>query len=369
MAQAQPAHSHIGASSMERWAACPGSVKLCKDIPSTTNVYAEEGTRAHDFGAQWLKTGIKPVITDPEMADAVAGWVRLINSFQARKLSTWWIEHRFDLSKVYPGCFGTCDAAIWWPDMRKLIVPDFKYGAGIYVSPKDNPQLKYYALGALMTLQLPAETVELGIFQPRIETEQGPYRSVEIDTIDLLDFRVDLVEFAKRTEDPNAPLIPGDHCRFCPAAPTCPELHKQTQVIAQEEFRSDLTYDPAKLAKALDARDFIKAWLKNLDEFAYKEMEAGRVIPGYKLVAKRPTRQWTDEEAVRNHLKAAGYKDADMYDLSLKSPAQMEKSIGKKSEMLKPFITSISSGHTIAPESDPRPPVRASAQVDFDPFS
>lgn len=53
----QAAHSKIGASSMKRWAACPGSVKLSEGIESRSSVFAEEGAKAHELGEKWLKEG------------------------------------------------------------------------------------------------------------------------------------------------------------------------------------------------------------------------------------------------------------------------------------------------------------------------
>jgi hypothetical protein len=360
------AHSTIGASSMYRWSACPGSVRLSKDVPNQQSVYAEEGTKAHDLAAQWLKTGVEPTFPNEEMQEGVALYVRYVHDAMRKNPDgVFYVEEKFDLSAIHPGCFGTSDVVMWNPAEKLLDVVDFKYGAGILVDPTENVQLKYYALGALLARQYPARYIVLTIVQPRIEHPEGPIRSWTMDVMDLYDFKVDLKQFAVATEDPNAPLVPGEHCRFCPAAPLCPELRAQTQAVAKTEFKTGLSYDPLKLKEALDARDFIKAWLKAVDEFAYAEAEAGRCPPSYKLVAKRANRQWKDEEEAAKVLAKIGVNPGIMYEpKALLSPAKMEK-IGVKKSVFEDLVESISSGHTLAPESDKRPAVRPSAKEEF----
>jgi hypothetical protein len=363
-------HSPIGASSSERWFNCPGSVKLIQTVPpQPSSPYAEEGKRAHGHGDQWLTTGkFDPALLDePEMYEAVAEYVRICDGFR-HKTGAWHdTERKFDLSVVYPGCFGTCDFVCYWPDHKLLIVVDFKYGAGVYVDPVKNSQLMYYGLGAFVSLEFPIEKIELGIVQPRCG--DGKYRSWTIDTMDLLDFKNDLINYATATAQPNAPFKAGGWCRFCPAAGICPELQQETQIVAREEFSPHCaaSYDPEKLAQALTAIPKIEAWVKRVNEFAYGELEAGREIPGYKLVDKKPRRKWKDEHAAKNHLKAAGYSDAQIFeDPKLKSPAQMEKTLAGAKGLLDGLFDKASSGHTIAPLSDPRPAVhKTTAQEDF----
>lgn len=364
------AHSQIGASSMYRWSACPGSVRLSKGIESKSSKYAEEGTEAHEIAANCLLKQ-NMVEIEPEMQEAIEVYIEFVRSLSAN---------------CKPG---------------EMHVVDLKYGAGILVEVVDegeiNPQLQYYGLGAYLTVPVadkprllvehkfdlssihpgcfgtadavvvgagPATKVHLHIVQPRCNHPDGPIRSHTIDAIDLLDFSVDLKDYAKATEDPNAKLVAGDHCRFCPASGVCPELARRVTAVAKLEFGPALSYDPQQLKLALDSRDIVKAWLKAVDEFAYAEAEAGRCPPGYKLVAKRATRKWRSEGEVIEALQAKGVKPDVMFEpRSLKSPAQLEKVIDKK--VVAEFTVSESSGHTLAPESDKRPAVKPSAKEEF----
>lgn len=380
----QLAHSTLGASSMYRWSACPGSVKACADLPNKSSSYADEGTNAHVIAAACLEAEVDAkfqiallrseahldVLATSEtdaMADAVQVYLdHLANTRQAGDIDH--IEARFDLSSVHPGCFGTADHVRWRASEGLLIVTDYKHGAGIAVEVWNNPQLHYYALGALLQLSYPARRVRMEIVQPRCEHPDGPIRSMEIDAIELLDFRTDLKNYAVATEQADAPLRPGKHCQFCPAAktfPPCPALSQKRNEIARHDFSPVLSYDPKQLSEALNSIPAVKAWIKSVDEFAYAEAEAGRCPPGYKLVAKRATRKWVDEEAAGGKLLTVAKND-DLYDYSLKSPSQIEKLIGKKKFAdFTDLVVAESSGHKLVPESEPGQPVKAVAKDEF----
>lgn len=64
---------------------------------------------------------------------------------------------------------------------------DFKYGKGVRVTAKNNPQMKLYALGALNNYSMLCEQpdiIEMTIFQPRIEN----ISTWSIETATLLDW-------------------------------------------------------------------------------------------------------------------------------------------------------------------------------------
>lgn len=367
------AHSKIGASSMYRWSACPASVRFTKDMPNTSSKYAEEGTMAHAFAAEWLESGKEPTFPSEDMLDAVKVYIDWVaENYHPELGDVLLIEHRFDLSVVYPGCFGTADCVIWQPRNKCLISGDYKHGAGMPVDVIGNPQPDFYALGALMTCGFPATTIVKAIIQPRCYHADGPIRTETMDALDLLDFRADLIKFAKETENENAVFVAGDHCHFCPGAGVCPRLQQTALEAAQIEFSPAVAYDPDRLKIALDSRDAVKAWLKAVDEFAYAEAEAGRTPPGYKLVAKRASRQWRSEADVAKYLQDSGFTASQIYERKLKSPAQVEKLYPKKKDVpdsLGALIESVSSGHTLVPESDKRAPTKSNAADDFLPVA
>ena len=377
------AHSKIGASSYSRWSkthgGCPGSVKLSEGIQSAESPYAAEGTLAHDIAANMLYNyfvgGNHKVETKdlpPDMMPAVNLYVEFIKAeaLAAKaqvKLNQILIEHKFDMSEsVYPGLFGTADAIIYNEGLKKLIVADYKHGAGIEVDVEDNVQLMYYGLGALLSTGFPCDKVELVIVQPRCGGDA--IRKWEFSSVELIEFAADLALDAKATEDEST-LNPGKHCRFWPAAATkCPAIHAKAQALAKLQFKPELSYDPAKLDQALKFLPALEAWIKQVREFAYAESMHGRAPEGWKLVEKRGSRKWMRPEAeiVEYVTKAAHLPENDCYDRSLKSPAQMEKLMSKQlNEKLRTMIETVVSGYNLVPASDPRPAAKLDAKSEF----
>lgn len=356
---------------------------MCDGLPNIESEYAAEGTRAHTLASKLLERYFfnkhrmpnDIVIESKEMMAAVQIYVDFVKSQAIEsgadlKLGHILIEHRFDLSAIYPGLFGTADAVIYWPHKKKLTVIDYKHGAGIAVEVEDNLQLQYYGLGALLSTGFPCETVELVIVQPRCEHEDGQIRRWIFPSIDIIDFGADLADDAYATTLPNAPLNPGKHCRFCAAAPVkCPAIKAKAQALAKLEFGQQLSYDPAQLHQALVFTSALEAWIKQVREFAYGEAMHGRLPPGWKLVAKRATRKWKapEDEVIDYMMEATKHDKKEFYEEpSLKSPAQMEKLCSKQiGEGLRKLMESVSSGYNLVPESDPRPPVKLDAKSEF----
>lgn len=391
------AHSHLGASSSYRWIACPGSVRLAANMPNESSEYAREGTAAHALAEHCLREGKDAgnfVGTDigthdgywpitEEMAEHVQtylDWAReVINAEECE----WEIEVRFDLSKLYDGMFGTADLVVYRPKSGKLIVADLKYGRGVPVEVEGNPQLRYYALGAATRHHnRVVDSVEIAVIQPRCPHPKGPIRSEIVDPMELLDWSADLIAAARRTESTDAPLVPGEHCKFCPASPVCPARERLVLESAQAAFSDTGTleiapvdsYDAERIAKLLGVVDQIEAWCKSLRDFAHHEAEAGRPPPNYKLVATRPTRKFKDWATVENLLVDIHNVEpaALLTEPKPKSPAQIEATLKEHGwkpkdakKLIEPFVESVSGGTVLAPIDDPRPAVRAEAESVF----
>lgn len=375
---------------MHRWAACPGSVALSDGIHAPTSRYAAEGTCAHDLAAGCLIAGVDPDVyfgakraadgfeftVDEEMVDGVRLYIEAgADLFDKAAGDEMHVERKFDLSHVYPGLYGTNDRIIWKPAQRRLIVDDFKYGAGTPVEVKGNKQLRYYGLGAVLTLNLPVMEVWNRIIQPRCPHPDGPIREEKLNALDLLDFRGELIAAAKATKAADAGLVAGDHCQFCPAAGVCPELAKKAQHAAALAFENVVPPTPEnpkgidydKLAEALRLAPVVKSWATAVDELAYAEAESGKTIPGYKLVDKRANRTWVDVAKAEQTLKELGLGETQMYPLPvLKSPPQIEKVLGKKEfAVIAPgLVERKSSGHALVPDSDKRPAVTKQSAAD-----
>jgi len=146
----------------------------------------------------------------------------------------------------------------------------------------------------------------------------------------------------------------GDHCRWCAAKPICPKMTGQVERVLQSKLQA-LPVD--QIALQLEQADTIESYIKDLRALAMQMLENGQTVPGFKLVAKRGTRQWVSEDAVEAFVDTNNLSD-EAYDRKLKSPAQLEKIVKKLGkELPSELVVSISSGSTLAPESDSRPAV------------
>jgi hypothetical protein len=404
------AHSRIGASSMYRWRACPGSVRLSEGMPNNSTVYAAEGSVAHAwaeyklsalltgaFQAPLYKLGDKVVhdgheieITE-EMETAVDFYVATIWEHASRPGCTLRIEQRLDLSSIHPGMFGTSDAVVIEPESKKVTVYDLKFGAGIAVDAEDNEQMQFYAVGTLLGVSTGVSTIEVVIVQPRAFHPLGPVRRWSFPAVEIFDFIADMKAAAVATEDPNAPFAAGDHCRFCPAQPVCETLKDYNLKIAQTEFppiegtvidgkpAPQPKYDPAKLNEVLRALPVIESWMNSVKAFARAEALAGRGSDGHKLVRGRGSREVVDENGLKVWLVLdQGIDEKALYHPpKFKSPNQIEELRGPdgkklldakaKKEMNSLHIRAVPGGLVLVPAEDARPAVvpGSEAQSEF----
>jgi hypothetical protein len=218
-------------------------------------------------------------------------------------------------------------------------VVDYKNGSGITVSAVENPQLMFYAAGALQHIpagfpgyyQVPlarwAQRVKMTIVQPHAQGV-SPIRSWEIDVVDLLMW-VDevLVPGVEACAQPDAPLVPGTWCRFCPVSHACPKLMADALEMAKAEFDD---YQPPgdadELARALDAAERAELWIARIREFAIDQLEHQVRIPGWGLVPTRPTRKWLAPDTdIATQLQALGASHDEIWETRVRSPAQIER--------------------------------------------
>ena len=382
------AHSQWGASGMYRWAACPGSINATKGIESKSSQFASEGTLAHMIAEYCLLKGADPLerlgekvtvdgfehVVDEEMCDAVQLYLDTVHAdlCEDDELA---VEQKFNLNSFTKGLYGINDASIYKPD-GTLKIYDLKYGKGVAVEAKGNPQLLYYALGAAtLNEKRLLSQIEVVIVQPRCPHPDGPVRRWSVDPFDLLEWSDVLIEAVKATKKKNAPLVPGEkQCRFCPAVPTCKAVHDLALETAQADFSPDgppLLPEPESLgdnslATILEHADLIGAWVTAVKAHAQAKAESGVTVPGWKLVQKRATRRWIDADAAIAHLTPLVPAEKLFKPAELRTPVQVEKILGKagKAELFD-LVNAESSGLSLVRESDRRESAKSAAEDDF----
>lgn len=378
----EPRHSPLGASGTHRWMRCPGSVGLSAGVEDPESDHASLGTVAHTLAAQCLMRNGEPwqhigkgidgnypdIAVDKDMADAVQIYVSAVEEAHPdRNQGNSWVERHFRCPEIHELFYGTADfvyleepAPAGDRMTRGLHVWDYKHGSGIVVEVQRNPQLMYYACGALEDLGLWEEVdqVVLHVAQPRISWHPaGPVREWSISTDDLNEWlhaelisAMDRAMVSDETES-------GEHCRFCPARfRKCPQLWADSIELeelmrkAEKGGASKLTAE--ELGRLLKLGEVFKIQHKAARETAFaRATERGTKIPGMKLVKARADRVWRDgaEEAA---IEKFGKKNA-FTEPELKTPAQLEKlPLGKA--FASEFAFKPDAGLALVPEGDTR---------------
>ena len=348
-------HSKIvGGSTAKRVIDCPGSVALVAQMPpQPSSKDAEQGTLLHDAISDFLGTdggsfSVSPDLIEDKLLPALA----LLAEVDPDKTMHYEVETRVGFGDLLPGVFGSAD--LLGRIGNKAIVLDWKFGSGVVVPAEENEQLMFYAAAAMRTPEAHwvfdgATEVELIIIQP-------PVIRRWVTTIERIQqFERALVKAVKLAEQPDAPIKNGDHCRWCAAKPVCPIMTGAAdRAIAVRMQKIDVD----KLGGYLHNADLLEDWIKDLRALAEEMMKKGRPVPGWKMVPKRATRQWAKTDDVVHWLDGKGLEPKEIYSTELLSPAQMEKVLKKRKLALPDdLVVAVSSGTTIAPESDPRPAV------------
>lgn len=369
-------HAKLSASASHRWLYCLGSVKASEGIKERgSNFAADEGSAAHELAEIALNDGktdcsylIGEVLPEnnaftvtPEMARYVNEYLQLIRNIGGEQ----WYERRVDFSAWVPEGFGTSDCIAFKDGV--LYVVDLKYGKGLAVDAYENTQGILYALGAYSEMEFSHDikSVKIFICQPRRES----ITEWEISVQELLKRGEWIAQRAQLALSNDAPREPSEKaCQWCPARAQCSAMLEKAHALIAKDF--DAAPSPDKLpderiSEVLRAKKMIQGWLDAVEDYAREKAEAGG-FPGFKLVAGRGSRDWTDEvEAQKELSKLLG---DDAFERKLLSVAKAEKILDKaKRETLTPIIVKRQGAPTLVLESDPRPPIDVKAS-DFDCF-
>lgn len=368
-------HALLSASSAHRWLHCPPSAKLTAGVTEAPSEAALQGTAAHALAEHKLRRALKqqskrPVskYEDDEMDTYTDDYVSyVLEQYEQAKQTTpgavIYIEQRLDFSHVAPGGFGTGDCLIVADGTLHVI--DLKYGLGVLVEAERNPQLMVYAVGALRLFDAlyDIDEVALTVFQPRRE-------NVSTWTLSV----TELNKWAEQTLKPAAELAAngegefcaGTWCQFCRIASTCRARAEANLELAKFEFAPPAELSADEVADVLAQIPELTRWASDVQDYALSQALSGERYEGFKLVAGRSIRKYTDETAVAEAAKAAGYKD--IYKQSLLTITAMEKLMGKKnfSEILGNLVVKPEGKPTLVPLSDKRPELQIStAAEDF----
>lgn len=391
-------HALLAPSASKRWMACPPSARIESLLPEKDTVYSREGTIAHSVAEFMLRRyrdrHLLPAsdIWQEQQAWGEEEWINLaseatLQGFDFKEIvetvhenyvkvvmedyltaqapfsdAQLFVEAPLKLGAFIPEGFGSSDAVIIYNST--LQVYDLKYGKGVRVSAKDNPQMRCYALGAMCG---PAElmdikTVIMTIVQPRLQHVSSEALTAE----QLYVWGVNVLKpAAEKAWEGKGEPVPGEHCHFCKAAAQCPALRQMAEETAATGRKPELM-SPEELSDCLTKLPVIKDWVSALEEHALAKAMDGETIPGWKVVAGRSIRKISDPGAVEEVLLRAGFEPENYLKWELKGISDLERLVGKKSfaTLLGQYVVKPQGKPTLAPIDDPRPEY-SQAEADF----
>ena len=402
-------HARLSPSKRHRWAACPGSVREEAKFPERdSGPAAVDGTHSHTLLEHCIKGGLKDPTkmvgiklkdddgefkVDLERAERVKMAIDYIAERVDEQGGMWMCqvlaEQRVDPERLVgrDDLSGTVDCQIRGPKVLEII--DYKDGMGI-VEAENNAQLEQYAIGALASVDvIPWEEIRMTIIQPKLAYKAfSPITSWTVP-VEYLKRRVDdLRAEAEATDDPAAPLVPGEsQCKYCQAKGSCTALASNVmkeigvmfqpvsvspvELAEQSANKDPATMDGDQIRQIMEAAPLLRQMLEAVEQEALRRMKEGQTIPGLKLVNGRGSRSWAlSEDEIADKLIKMGVPKASVYETKLVSPAKAEKLKWEKRDGTKVslsdrqlkkleqnYIVKLAGKLTVVPESDGRPAV------------
>lgn len=416
------AHAELSASGSAKWLACPASVSAERDIPNPDNEFSLYGSAAHALAEECLrkdllasfykdqfaikllensdfyiapikpKSAYKVIDVDDEMIGGVQIYLDYCNNLDG---DAFWVEKKVFFGETVPGQWGTADyikikvipPAKAIREIKIVNVVDLKFGKGVKVYAQKNSQAMLYGLGVYNEYNFIYDFNDDDIFnivivQPRLDHID----EFAITVGELLTWANGTVKLAAEkamSDDPE--FIPGDHCDkgFCRARSTCKALAESNMKAVFDDFN---TIDASEELKPKDIhklsntevgmlmkqRKTIESWCKELANYAFVQAKDGNEIFEHKIVrGQQGNRKFDDPEETADWIMKNKLlkKKGDLYDKSLKSPPQLEKSIkanGKKFDGLEDFYNRPPGALTIVHISDKRDAVDLNNDVEDD---
>jgi len=385
-------------------AGCYGSARLGLTVPpAPPSKWQAEGTAAHHELEQALNHQPSAERKHFKSIEHVIDYVTAIG--HPRTVLT---EHRVYFPQgIVPReqASGTLDVLV--TAGRRAWVIDYKHGAGEFVSEEENAQLMFYAWSALRWRLHEFDEITLVIIQPNSWQDGDPVREHRTNALELFEFSLAVERAIEQAERINAPLLPGEHCRFCPAAPVCDARERTalavlsggSETVVRDWQPADLpaanTLDVARLGDIVVKAPAIRAWLKAVEDYAEARALAGEIeVPGCKVAEAAARRKWLERDTgVFRGLLALLFpehdpeQDEDEHVLETVAPRKIigiteaeklvveaatrgltdatekREAIARAKEAFSALTVKKSSGAlSLVPLSDPRPPVNRAAK-------
>lgn len=409
--ESETLHLLLGGSSANRWVKCYDSILLSKDLPpQIPGERAILGTKAHALAEKAVESMLLKKLTgsgtpgfveefnaeeDTDIKEAVLRyceliWERVLGEFITDK--AYGIEDFFVLDEnLQMG--GTAD---FWAvyrdnkDKRVLAIVDFKYGYNPVEA--TSAQFILYACAARKHIRdnfkKDIDYARCVVIQPP-NGEENDYHEVKYTSKQLDTWET---RFRKAGEaiviEKKSKAVTGEHCKYCRAQAVCKKYTKELSTssllqvvnIEKETFPAPETLPLEHLAKLLQYRKQIEAYLKNCAKYALEIGTGGgdpakrQKIPGMKIVRGASKRAWVSNHDViaKDIEKQHGIKAESLFkEPQLKGLGEVKTILSEYLGIPAKAADSLIDGYTakpegklsIVPEDDKKP------EIDFEALS
>lgn len=422
-------HATLSPSSRSRWKRCPGSVRETIGLPDQpSGPSAVDGTHSHTLLEHCIKAdladplnmvGVKmkdhdgEFVVDRARAERVKIAVDYIRGrIKDEQIANGWGTTVLLETRVNPEYLlgrkdlsGTVDVQLTLRYSVELI--DYKDGFNP-VSAENNDQLEQYAFGVLAGYKLPVngdypiKFITMTIIQPKLALRGlNPISSHTVTVQEMLGKISQIVVEAAATDNPDAPLVPGEvQCKYCRARGSCSALATNVmkdigvmfqpmvqsapvdEISHQTASKDPNTMTDQQIREIMEGAPLMRQLLDSVEEEALKRFKAGISIPGLKAVNGRGSRNWNlSDEQIAEKLKRMGVPKDHIWETKLVSVAKAEKLTWEKTKagekvrvqlterqrktLDAEYVTKLAGKLTIVPESDSRPAVIMNAAPMF----
>jgi hypothetical protein len=220
----------------------------------------------------------------------------------------------------------------------QLHLLDLKYGYKEVADPGDNTQLRIYTSSLVRTFLdkgKKIDSVHLWIFQPRVDSPDGPFKHDILHVDDIHAFELDLAEVVQEAKNPKAKRIPGSHCLYCGGLATCAEAEKATLRTARLQYNEK---QRERVGDLLFLRPQVLSWAKAVYDLGTSMGLHGKPPEGWVLGNGRRSKRWVGDKTewfrkLGPKLKSFGLKEEEYAPRKLASPAKVVALAGKNDKL------------------------------------
>ena len=279
-------------------------------MPDDSSPVAERGTRIHDA----LETGDGESLEHTELV-SMEKCLEIVDAIVKDKIPGLPEGEEPILSKEervqsFAGTFrfsGKWDLCMLWMESKIGLVVDYKTGPRGAGDADSNLQLASLAVLAAQKYDLPdGFKLYVAISSP---LKQPNYTLACYTVGEMWGVYDTLATIAKKSHEPYAEAVAGEHCRYCPARRACSERNELVGELVNAEEVTAIT-DPSEFSRLLNLGDQAVAAHKEHRDLAKRLMVENRIdLPDWKIQTRKGSAA-IDPKRLMQRMSDEGYLTA-----------------------------------------------------------